>query len=979
MRLTSAQLATLRKRPHRTRLWFSIYPPPVVFSAQVTGSYALGDTQITLHNFSGSYLNNYPNMTVLVGSSRGEGDIARIRMRSATGTYAVMAENAILWQAGQYLTFIDYITIDSVYPKIIQDPNNDENVIFYKDSDIAYSNQNSIFGSFPNAGSHRAAFLETGTVSIYYTATGTVNVADSGLTYSWFFEGGTPTGSTSFEPGYVSYNSTGHRKTRLTVTAANGGVDTTYRYVSIYNRPEEGSFNPIRKWNLNSLSGSRAEGGYVANVRVWDELGDIEPNALVVLFADDWYGDEYTSLGGQKNNSKIVFVGYILKDSIQFNYREGWAEFDIGTVSEVMKQSEAFSVSCESVPSPSTWFQLREMTVQKALYHYLRWHSTVLNVTDFQYVGDDRLVQYFDADRSSLYDAVNSFVEEGLIGAAVSDRQGKLWTEITDVGLFNPFTSLRQNFTFNKHDWINEPQISVRRVADTSFVEMGGIVYNGVATNTFQALLSNAPSVAPLYRGKTDGSKQGLILTSQKQLNQIAGNYLAVKNHSVESVNLSIAGNYRHLDLAPMERQFLLIDENDAPNALSLTGKQFKLTSMDWFYDAKNESFYPDAVLEPITTGTSAQTIIIPPTPDLPGYEYPDFELPPLPGFPVSPPTSPQFATTAFVRDASEGWLYTLDLDADRPEWAIFNAGIDPSYKTETSTLFITPNGSVWAYFTLFGSVGYRALYYAPSVGSVFSLIIDSAWVDSQIGGGSDANIAGAWYNPNKPEEIGVMIQNNGGAAAFAIGDHNGFAVTSTSLQDGDASLGKVFFHKDMWFAHVGDFSTSVRLNRLRADGTFIDFAAVVTPARELWNPTDDTDTLYGIPNGSPLFQRSIDLGKTWTTNNVGQNLNWIDREVHRDFVTADGGRNLMHNFGTVNAGKSSDFGYTFSQITNLPVQSSWKFVPMRSPTRWMAVGNSVIYTTDDFGGSWKRKDTWIPEFLIPFPSFRGGMVRLTA
>jgi hypothetical protein len=185
-----------------------------------------------------------------------------------------------------------------------------------------------------------------------------------------------------------------------------------------------------------------------------------------------------------------------------------------------------------------------------------------------------------------------------------------------------------------------------------------------------------------------------------------------------------------------------------------------------------------------------------------------------------------------------------------------------------------------------------------------------------------------------------------------------------------------------MWFAHVGDFTGNLRLNRLRANGTFIDSVTIST-ASELWNPTIDTDTLYGIggPGGtSSLFQRSTDLGKTWTTNDVGQNLFWIDREVHRDFVTNDGGRNLMHNFGTaVSAGKSSDFGYTFSQITNLPIQADWHFIPMRSPSRWMAVGQSYIYTTDDFGGSWKRKDTFIPEFLIPLPSFIGGMVRITA
>ena len=229
MKLSPSDLAVVRKRPHRTKLWFSIYQPKTIFSARVTGTYSTGETQISYYDASGSYTDTYANMQVLVGTTSGGSDVDRIRMRSSTGTYTVFAENSTNWKTGQYLTFIDYINIDAVYPKIIKDPNNDENVIFYKDDDIPYSNQNSIDGTFPNAGSHRAAFLETGTVSLYYCATGTYNVKGQSLTYSWAFEGGTPTGSTSFEPGWVAYSTPGHYTTRMSTTAANGAQDTTYR------------------------------------------------------------------------------------------------------------------------------------------------------------------------------------------------------------------------------------------------------------------------------------------------------------------------------------------------------------------------------------------------------------------------------------------------------------------------------------------------------------------------------------------------------------------------------------------------------------------------------------------------------------------------------------------------------------------------------------------------------------------------------
>ena len=102
MKLTTQQEIYLRQRPHKTKLFLSIYQPPTVYQTQVmTGTIQFGETQIHVTDtITGSYLNTYPNMTTLIGTQPGLDDVGRIRLRSASGSYVTFAENNIIWNEG---------------------------------------------------------------------------------------------------------------------------------------------------------------------------------------------------------------------------------------------------------------------------------------------------------------------------------------------------------------------------------------------------------------------------------------------------------------------------------------------------------------------------------------------------------------------------------------------------------------------------------------------------------------------------------------------------------------------------------------------------------------------------------------------------------------------------------------------------------------------------------------------------------------
>lgn len=959
-------------------------------AAQITGSHDAGANVINYYGVTtGSYFNVYPNLTCLIGNTVNGSDVGSLRVRMITGSssnqYVTFAENEIIWKHGMHLTFIDLINVEAIYPRIIQDPNQQTNVIFYKDYDIPYSDQNTKYGTFPNAGSHRAGFITTGSCGFYFTATGTYNVAGQSLTYSWAFEGGTPTGSTALTPGLVQWTQPGQYKLRLITTAANGARDTTYRYISVYNRPEQGTNTPVSAWELGDLTGSRAEGGYTASIKIKGAGGagaaipELQPNTIVVIFGETQYGDGSSGLGGNApNNASIRFVGYVLSDTFSFNYKTSELEFKVGSISEIMKETEGFSVSCESKASATTWFELQEMTTAKAMYHYLRWHSTVLNVCDFQYTGDDRLVQYFDSDRESLWDAVDNFVRNGLLGEVVCDRQGKIWAEIASFGLTRPFSSLPNGMTIHKQDWVGEPQITERKVSETSFVELGGIAYNGVETNTFSALLSNAPGVAPLYHGKSERI-QGLILLSQLQLNQVAGNYLAYKNARFPEVSLVMGGDYNNIDIAPQEDLFLVISEQDTVRGVSLQGWHFRPESMTWRYNPLKSTFTPELTLGQVATGTIAETVNIPPYPADDGFGIDPIDFPPIPIFDINVPIPEEQTTTMILVDASKGILYTDDFDAVNPTWQFANGGLTQNQYQSINFIFVCPNGAVYcgsASADTDAEVGTDIpdspfIARANKIGDPFVIIEDSTSIDAKIPGTTNLGLNGAGFNPNVPEQVLYVITRVSDRSEFWIGSASSFTEGANTSSIGQADGKLITFGKnesgvDTW-TYIGAGSAGgspaicVELNS--AGTTILSTTTFGDVSESMHIRAGQTPTLFSLGHFSGDIRKSTDNGKTWAF--IGNTLLHSGAGLAID----DYGRYGMCEFDVAAKGRTSDYLATFGALATLPPGGEYRFGYIGgagTASKWIAARGVVRYSPD-WGNSWINREGNLLQ-LLPIP-----------
>lgn len=700
---TASQLQALRTHPHNTRLYLSIYQPSTVLAARVNdGSITKGARSITYDGVSsGSYLLIRSGMTLYVGSSAGAFDKGMVRVRSATSSVLTIAENShISWADNDYLTVVSFFEINAVYPRIIQDPGDETNTLWYKDYDIEYTNQNAIQGTFINMGPHYAGFAGE---SVTFTASGTHHVLDESLTYSWVFEGATTTGSTAHTPGSIVWNTPGHYTVRLTAVGSSGSQDTSYRHVSIYDRPGQGANPPILNWELVSLGGSREQGGHVAKIKVYETLpvSRVREGSLVVIFGESWYGGTAQSFGGNAlNRGKTWFVGYVLRGSIRYDYRSSTVEFEIGSPTEIMKSAEGFAVSVQhtldatTLPSddiPSGWVTVEDMNIERAVYHYLRWHSTVLHCCDVEFIGTDRLLQYFDSDRTSLYDAVHSVLKSAWVGNLVADRQGKLWAE-RDIHIEPDL--YEQTLTLSSRDWMDEISLEETRMASVSFIEVGGIAYNGTG---YLALLSNAPGTAPAYRGSVQRI-QGLALVDQTELNQIAGALFAQANVTYPSLDAKLVGSYAVLDIAPQVTLPVSLSATDTSRGITFTEKPFSISRIEWRYDPRAETMLPAVDLIEIAGSAGAETLLVGDTVDIPdvpptvnqGFDTGDIELPPFtfPGFDIptlaygggAPAWVPAIVANYGGSDHTSGGVAGVTAPAETASFVPFVVYVPPGY-----------------------------------------------------------------------------------------------------------------------------------------------------------------------------------------------------------------------------------------------------------------------------------------------------------
>lgn len=642
--LTAGQLSKLRGQNHRSQFYLSVCPATALWSARVAGALDRGETAVTFDGGSGSdFMAVGAYQELWVGSSAGEYDVGRIRIRSissgdsgVTGTVTVAA-NSIVYSDNDHLTFIGWYLPKPIRPLI------GDNGTFYKDSDITYTDENAEPAPVAIAGENRVGFIDSGTgyFEIESQLDDSYAIADgasiSSYSASLVYGAATPTISVNSGTGVgtIQFDTAGVYWIKWSVTDSNGKSQDTYRWYYAH----DSSDMPVIDFSINNVGGSWNSGGWNAGIQVWGSDADIDniPDfAPCILWRKDWYDDVEGVITYLPDSSGTIINGYIIQDRFSQNLEHGLesASFEITTIQGISDEKYNFSVSLEVVNgTPDTWYKYEEwLTPTRAVHHFLRWHSTVFQTADV--IGLDQNtdgIAYAEFQDGTLIGIPDGFLRDRSIrGRLVCDSGGRIhFLEDIQLRPDSERSGLGQVQAITNDDKSGEVTYIREQHPKTPFVHTSGFIYSGgfdaEGKPDATAICAIAPGDDPLEDGPSPISFGKQTFTSQSHANAIAGRVLSTSNNEYPEIRITFAGNYLgSLGIHFSEFWQITIQTGDTARGISET-LNLILRDITAVCSVENGTILCTAVFEaeaPSFTGISTDC---PTYPDLEGN---DFEIP---------------------------------------------------------------------------------------------------------------------------------------------------------------------------------------------------------------------------------------------------------------------------------------------------------------------------------------------------------------
>jgi PKD repeat protein len=334
-------------------------------------------------------------------------------------------ENSVNWVAGQYITVLDDHTIFPIFPYI----SSTSPYVFYKDRDIAYTNQNENIPPVAIAGGPKVGFLSAGVITFDLDASDSYAISSGAAisSFLWECEDGTIDDPTS-DITTITFTSSGQRWLKLTVTDSNGTTQSTYRRVYVHDRT--GANAPCIDFEIIvNPTGSYDSGGWDMKIRLYEgaEISNIPDGTQVVLWYESFYDSTEQYIGASDN---VRFAGYITSENISNIFSSGYVEFDASTANSILDSSSMFSISLEESDDVDTWYKFPTgtLTVARCMHHLWKWHSTLLDTCDvFLPVENTNTMKACDdMENGTLWTLTEWAYNNGIFAKACCDKIGRI-------------------------------------------------------------------------------------------------------------------------------------------------------------------------------------------------------------------------------------------------------------------------------------------------------------------------------------------------------------------------------------------------------------------------------------------------------------------------------------------------------------------------------------------------------------------------
>jgi hypothetical protein len=642
---TSDELTYLNAPGQWSRLYLAIKKPATVLACQVSAVPLTSDdvTEISYDTVTaGAYTDVLPGMSLYIGTSAGAYDKGILRVRdSCTSTKILVGRTSeVDWALDDYLTVVDDIRVAPRHRFI---PNN---LTMYMDAAVEYSNQHKYPAPVPVLGPDLVLWY-SGVLGGANTISYQRSDSDSwvpGSTISsraWTAPSGTVTNPTTATPT-ITYNSAsgmaGFRVSDV-VTAANGASSRGIRYDFVF----DDTHLPIQSFRLESCQGDWDSGYWTAQVTLYDEaaLADVVDQAKIIIFARDFLGSVESQAPGMISTAKnIIFEGWVDGESVTWATDLQSVSFSVYGPGYWLSKIQGYPFGIKDVygSDPTSWLFMRDLTVDKALWHFLHWESTITQIIDVQLSGDTRLASALESTQSDLWQQLSGISYQKIFAKPLCDRFGRLFIEIdTQMIPSASRTSIPIVMDIQSSHWFNQLDITRVQVRPVARLELSGVKY---ASGTGTGYFSRAPGTIFTRTGRLE-IIENLVLTDQPDCNSLCGLLMGWKNNEYPNVRISLASDNRLIDIAP--RQRVTITATIPVRNITWAAKKFLPRRVSLIHDPETGVLHTELEVEGETVATLSRTYVPPPVapvkiPKTPGIT-PIVGPPAYPGpFPFPPP-----------------------------------------------------------------------------------------------------------------------------------------------------------------------------------------------------------------------------------------------------------------------------------------------------------------------------------------------------
>lgn len=575
---TGGELVYLRDKDQSLKLYLAVHKPTTTSNSTLASVPTWPDDGRGVGTITtAGAVTAADGQTIRIKNSAGTYTKGLLRARGATSAsttvnVAATSENALNLATGDLVQIMDDWRVWPKYPRW------DGTTLDMDFNDTSFATSNTYFGPIARAGAD-VAYISNSNFSIPFHATYQSENGVSGLAYLWTFPDGST--STSANPSWVTADRQNGAWVKLRVTD-DATSHTTRRLIWKFSDTNP----PYKDFTVNSLRGTWG-GGWRGSVTVWSAatISDFPEGARILIFGDATYGTTTVNIGGNTTDrSSSYFSGFIVGGSVQQGPVDGSVTFEIATIDALMETMRGMVMALDYTSGvPASWLDAQDLTINRAAYHWLRWHTTLADVADVHLPTDScftALKPSMDLDEASLWEQLNQIYGWVPGGVASVDSQNAIWCEQDKAISGGSLTSI---WTAAETDWADVVEVVESETfeqTNSAQVTLYGETFDGTTVTPVGA---RSPD-DPLGYGKDREEVPAGLLMTAAQAKTWAAAKRAKQNNRYPSATFPLFG-FWPLDPTPQSKMTATLTTSETPRppenvtAYIIRDVEYKFTS----------------------------------------------------------------------------------------------------------------------------------------------------------------------------------------------------------------------------------------------------------------------------------------------------------------------------------------------------------------------------------------------------------------